>query len=142
MKCSAATTSAALHDALAPDAPPTEAIAIIREGVSTDALQRLKEALALTDAALARVVRIPKRTLTRRRREGTLRPDESERVIRLLQLIRHATSVFGSTEDARTWMHEPNVALGDETPLQFADTEPGARRVDQLLGQIAHGVAL
>ena len=131
-----------LKDAIAPDASPLQAISVIREGVPTDALLRVKEALGLTDAELARTVRIPKRTLTRRKREGTLRPDESERVLRLLRLVRHAASVFGSTEDARAWMREPNVALGEETPLQFADTEPGARRVDHLLGQIEHGVGL
>ena len=119
-----------------------ETIALIREGVSTDVLVRIKEALGLTDAELARVVRIPKRTLTRRKSDGVLRPDESERALRLFRLVRHAEAVFGTLEDARTWMQTPNLALGNESPLQFADTEPGARRVDQLLGQIEHGVSL
>jgi len=119
-----------------------ETIALIREGVSTDVLVRIKEALDLTDAELARVVRIPKRTLTRRKKDGVLRPDESERALRLFRLVRHAEAVFGSLEDACTWMQTPNLALGNESPLQFADTEPGARRVDQLLGQIEHGVSL
>lgn len=119
-----------------------ETIALIREGVPTAILTHIKKALDLTDAELARVVRIPKRTLTRRKKDGGRRPDESERALRLLRLVRHAEAVFGTTEDARTWMHIPNMALGDEPPLQFADTEPGARRVDQLLGQIEHGVAL
>ena len=38
------------------------------------------------------------------------------------------------------WLREPNFALGDETPLEFADTVPGARRVERLLGQIEHGI--
>ena len=80
------------QDATAPDASPMEAIALIREGVPSEVLTHIKQALDLTDA--------------------------------------------------RAWMHAPNMALGDEPPLQFADTEPGARRVDQLLGQIEHGVAL
>jgi len=130
------------QDATAPDASPMETIALIREGVPTGVLVQIKEALDLTDAELARVVRIPKRTLTRRKKDGVLRPDESERALRLLRLVRHAEAVFGTTEDARAWMHTPNMALGDESPLQFADTEPGARRVNQLLGQIEHGVSL
>lgn len=130
------------QDATDPDASPMETIALIREGVPTGVLVQIKEALDLTDAELARVVRIPKRTLTRRKKDGVLRPDESERALRLFRLVRHAEAVFGTTEDARAWMHTPNMALGDESPLQFADTEPGARRVDQLLGQIEHGVSL
>ena len=132
----------AAEQATAPDASPMEAIALIREGVPSEVLTHIKQALDLTDAELARVVRIPKRTLTRRKKDGVLRPDESERALRILRLVRHAKAVFGTTEDARAWMHAPNMALGDEPPLQFADTEPGARRVDQLLGQIEHGVAL
>ena len=142
MSLSIASAQSAPEDIIAPDASPMKTISAIREGVSTDVLLRIKEALDLTDAELSRVVRIPKRTLTRRKQDGTLRPDESERALRLLRLVRHAASVFGSTDDARTWMRAPNFALGDEPPLQFADTEPGARRVDQLLGQIEHGVAL
>ena len=101
----------------------------------------LKERLDVTDAVLAEIVRIPKRTLSRRRSEGRLRPDESERVLRVLRVARHAERVMGSIEEARQWMQEPNFALGDETPLQFCDTGPGARRVDQLLGQLAHGIS-
>ncbi len=119
-----------------------DTIALIREGVSTDVLAQIKDALDLTDVELARVVRIPKRTLTRRKKDGVLRPDESERALRLFRLVRHAEAVFGTTKDACAWMHTPNMALGDESPLQFADTEPGARRVNQLLGQIEHGVSL
>ena len=119
-----------------------ETIATIRSGVSIEVLDDLKERLNSTDANLSDIVRIPRRTLSRRRKEGQLRPDESERVLRLLTVVRHAEEVMGSTEEARKWMHEPNFALANETPLQFCDTGPGARRVDQLLGQIEHGISI
>ena len=35
---------------------------------------------------------------------------------------------------------EPAWALGDVTPLQYADTELGAQEVEDLLGRIEHGV--
>ena len=118
-----------------------DTIAAIRAGISTNIMDEFKERLDITDAKLSEILRIPKRTLSRRRQEGQLRPDESERVLRLLHVVRHAERVLGSTKEARQWMREPNFALGNETPLQFCDTGPGARRVDQLLGQIAHGIA-
>ena len=118
-----------------------DTIAAIREGLSFEVLVDLKERLDITDAALSEIVRIPKRTLSRRRREGQLRPDESERVLRVLRVAHHAERVMGSIEEARQWMQEPNFALGNETPLQFCDTGPGARRVDHLLGQLAHGIS-
>jgi putative toxin-antitoxin system antitoxin component (TIGR02293 family) len=69
-----------------------------------------------------------------------LKPDESERVLRLIRLYQRAAEVLGGRDEARAWMQEPNFALGDDTPLHFADTEPGARRLEQLLGQIEHGI--
>ena len=41
---------------------------------------------------------------------------------------------------ARKWLKEPSWALGDVTPLQYADTELGAQGVEDLLGRIEHGV--
>jgi len=43
-------------------------------------------------------------------------------------------------ENARQWLTRSARALGGEPPLHFADTEPGAREVERLLGRIGHGV--
>lgn len=122
------------------DVTPQETIAAIREGLPADAFDWLKEELNLTAAELASVVHIPRRTVSRRKKEGHLKPDESERLLRLARLYRRASEVLGGAKEARAWIQEPNFALGDSTPLRFADTEPGARRLEQLLGQIEHGI--
>jgi len=115
-------------------------IEVIRDGLPAEAFGWLKDELDLRADQLARVVHISPRTASRRKNEGQLKPDESERVLRLVRLYQRATDVLGGREEARNWLTEPNYALGDDTPLQFADTEPGARRVEQLLGQIEHGI--
>lgn len=122
------------------DAPPTESAEAIREGLPAEAFGWLKEALGLTAEALAGVVHISRRTVSRRKKEGRLKPGESERVLRLIRIYQRAAHVLGGRDDARDWLQEENYALGGETPLHFADTEPGARRVEQLLGQIERGV--
>jgi putative toxin-antitoxin system antitoxin component (TIGR02293 family) len=43
-------------------------------------------------------------------------------------------------ERAREWFKAPNRALGNTTPFEYADTEPGAREVEDVLGRIEHGV--
>jgi len=122
------------------DASPQETIEAIRKGLPAAAFDWLKEELHLTAAELADVVHISVRTVSRRKKAGRLQTDESERVLRLVRLLQRATDVLGSRDDAQKWMQEPNFALGDDTPLQFADTEPGARRVERLLGQIERGI--
>lgn len=122
------------------EASPAEAIETIREGLPVEAFDWLKDELGLTVAELSDVAHISRRTVSRRKQEGRLKTDESERILRLIRLYRRAADVLGGAEEAKDWMREPNFALGEETPLRFADTEPGARRVEQLLGQIEHGV--
>jgi putative toxin-antitoxin system antitoxin component (TIGR02293 family) len=51
-----------------------------------------------------------------------------------------AVEVFEDPQMARKWLKEPSWALGDVTPLQYADTELGAQEVEDLLGRIEHGV--
>jgi len=132
---------AALPGYLPPDAAsPRQTIEAIRDGLPAEAFDWLKSELGLTVGELARVVHVSRRTISRRKKEGTLKPDESERVLRLIRLYQRAAEVLGGRDEARAWMQEPNFALGDDIPLHFADTEPGARRLEQLLGQIEHGV--
>ncbi len=119
---------------------PRETVEAIREGLPAEALDWLKERLGLTAEELASVIHVSRRTMSRRKKEGRLRPDESERALRLIRLYRRAAEVLGGPEEAAVWLREENFSLGRETPLEFADTEPGARQVERLLGQIEHGI--
>ena len=66
--------------------------------------------------------------------------DESERLFRIASLFDRAVEVLGDKETAKQWFKGPKRALGGQTPLQFADTEPGANEVAALLGRLEHGV--
>ena len=123
-----------------PEESPRETVEAIREGLPAEALDWLKERLGLTAEELASVIHVSRRTMSRRKKEGRLKPNESERALRLIRLYRRAAKVLGGPGKAAGWLREPNFALGEETPLEFADTEPGARRVERLLGQIEHGI--
>ena len=75
-----------------------------------------------------------------RRKEGHLQTDESERLFRIAELYDRAIEVLGDQERAEAWLKEPKKALGMKTPLQYADTESGAREVENLLGRLEYGV--
>ena len=114
----------------------------VAEGLPTDALIVVQRRLDLSNRELAHVVLISPRTLTRRKKEERLPPDESERVYRVARLVEIAAEVLGSKEEARAWLKEPNFALGDQIPLEVARTEPGAELVERVLGQIEHGLTV
>jgi putative toxin-antitoxin system antitoxin component (TIGR02293 family) len=51
-----------------------------------------------------------------------------------------ACFVMASKEAGRQWLSSPQVGLGGAVPLEYAETELGAREVEHLLGRIEHGV--
>jgi putative toxin-antitoxin system antitoxin component (TIGR02293 family) len=113
----------------------------VEEGLSWHALERLRRTLDVPLAELSRVLRIAPRTLARRKREGRLQPDESDRLLRLSRVTGLALRLFeGDLEAARIWLKTPHRALGDQVPLRFAATGVGAREVENLLGRLEHGV--
>jgi len=118
---------------------PSKVVAVVRRGVAAGMYQWLKESLEVSDQRLSSVVRISQRTVKRRLGEGRFHPDESERLVRVARLAERAKEVFEDLDGAREWLKSPQFALGGEIPLEYADTEPGAQIVEDLLGRIAHG---
>lgn len=104
------------------------------------AFDHLQDAMAVPAKTLASAANIAVRTLNRRRQQGRLQTDESERLFRIAALYDRAIEVLGDQERARAWFKEPKKTLGMKTPLQYADTEPGAREVENLLGRLEYGV--
>jgi putative toxin-antitoxin system antitoxin component (TIGR02293 family) len=119
---------------------PTELIQKIQKGLRFSELKTLQDTLDLPFEKLAAKLCISRSTLQRRKTAGRLSPDESDKVVRLSRLLEHATSVFGDVEKARAWLKHPQYGLGGAVPLEYAQTEVGAREVDDLLGRIDYSV--
>ena len=112
----------------------------IKKGLPISAFEKLQKQLDVPADMLASAVNIAGRTLTRRKKEGRFKPDESERVLRIASLFDRALQVLHRHRRVQLWFKSPQKGLGGKTPLEYADTEPGAREVEDLLGRIEHGV--
>ena len=119
---------------------PSELIRKIQKGLRFSELETLQNSIELPFEQLAAKLAISRSTLQRRKAAGRLSPDESDKVMRLSRLLEHATKVFGDVEKARAWLKHPQYGLGGAVPLDYAETEIGAREVDNLLGRIDYGV--
>jgi putative toxin-antitoxin system antitoxin component (TIGR02293 family) len=119
---------------------PTDLIRKIQKGLRFSELETLQNSIDLPFEQLAAKLSISRSTLQRRKAAGRLSPDESDKVMRLQRLLEHATNVFGDIEKARAWLKFPQRGLGGAVPLDYAETEVGAREVDNLLGRIDYGV--
>ncbi len=100
----------------------------------------LLELLRIPEEELGRLLGISPATLNRRKKARQLATPESERIVRFARLFGLGMEVFGSEEAAREWLKAPNPGTDGESPLSYADTEFGAREVENLLGRLDHGV--
>ena len=113
----------------------------VKAGFSFGALERLGKTTGLPLERLRVAVRITPRTLTRRRKEKRLSPEESDRLVSVSRLLAQTFELFeGNTEAAMRWFQNPNRALNGQSPLQVASTETGAREVENLIGRLEYGV--
>jgi putative toxin-antitoxin system antitoxin component (TIGR02293 family) len=119
---------------------PSDLIRKIQKGLRFSELETLQNSIDMPFEQLAAKLSISRSTLQRRKAAGRLSPDESDKVMRFSRLLEHATNVFGDVEKARAWLKHPQYGLGGAVPLDYAETEIGAREVDNLLGRIDYGV--
>lgn len=116
-------------------------IAKIRRGLRFRSYERFLGTTELPTDIAPHILQIPMRTLARRKKEGRLRPDESDRLVRLARLYVKTLELFGNRADAaRHWLMSPAQAIGGATPLEYATTEIGAREVEHLIGRLEHGI--
>ncbi|MCU7919049.1 MAG: DUF2384 domain-containing protein [Candidatus Thiodiazotropha sp. (ex Epidulcina cf. delphinae)] len=113
----------------------------IKKGLKFTAIAQLENALHASQKEIAQVLSIPLSTLNRRKKEGHLQTDESDRVVRLAHLTDAALALMqGDEKAAVAWLRTPLDILGGESPLEHAGTELGARDVEDLIGRLRHGV--
>lgn len=119
---------------------PSILITSLKTGLAMEELEVLRSSLDLSMDRLAPMLGISKATLHRRKATGRLDPAESDRVVRFARLTGKAIDVLESLQSARTWLTSPQFGLGGAIPLEYAETEVGAREVEDLLGRIEYGV--
>jgi putative toxin-antitoxin system antitoxin component (TIGR02293 family) len=114
----------------------------VREGLAIETYEEIKRELDLSDQQAATLLHLSPRTLGRRREDGHFQLDESDRIARLARLVNLALETFdGDEETVRMWFKSAHALLNDETPLDYTDTEIGARAVEDLLNALRYGFA-
>lgn len=112
----------------------------LRGGFPMSEFRLLQQLLQIPEEELGRYLGISPATLHRRKKSGVLTTPESERVVRFARLFGMGVEIFESQSAAREWLKSVNPGTAGESPLSFADTEFGAREVENLLGRIDYGV--
>jgi putative toxin-antitoxin system antitoxin component (TIGR02293 family) len=113
----------------------------VGKGLPFQTWERFVQATEIPAELARSVVQIPSRTLARRKAEGRLHTDESDRLVRMARIFTRALILFeGAAEGARAWLLSSQPALGGATPFEYASTDVGSREVEDLIGRIEHGI--
>ncbi|TVP60319.1 MAG: DUF2384 domain-containing protein [Halomonadaceae bacterium] len=113
----------------------------IRTGFPFARFDELVSHIQMNKKELASRLRIPGSTLMRREKSGRFTSEESDRIYRLTKIIKASEDLFeGDTAAARDWLTRPAKALGGQCPIDMIATSAEAQMVEDLIGQIDHGV--
>jgi putative toxin-antitoxin system antitoxin component (TIGR02293 family) len=118
----------------------TPLVVRLREGFPMKEFRLLQDLLKISEEELGRYLGISPATLHRRKKSGRLETPESERVVRFARLFGIVMNVLETEEAVREWLKTANPGTAGEAPLSYADTEFGAREVENLIGRIDHGI--
>jgi putative toxin-antitoxin system antitoxin component (TIGR02293 family) len=112
-----------------------------RAGLSVNSLDMLAEELSMQRIAVAKLLGISERTLSRRVTSNSrLTAAESDRIVRLARVLALAQETLGNREKASRWLQTSNRALEGDKPFDRLDTDIGVRSVEQVLGRIEYGL--
>lgn len=118
-----------------------ELIPRIERGLPYSALEHLQRNAGLGPDVFLQWIQMAPRTQARRRVQGRLTPEESDRLLRAARVFGRVLQFFNGDRDASArWMLSKPRALAGATPLEISRTDVGAREVETLIARIEYGV--
>ena len=119
----------------------SELAELTRAGLAVSTLDTVAGELAMSRVAVAKLLGISERTLSRRVTSNTrLTATESDRMVRLARVLALAKETLGTMDKAGRWLQTPNRALEGNKPFDLLDTDAGVLAVEQVLGRIEYGL--
>lgn len=115
-------------------------IETIKEGISKEELENLKEQTGIDYNILSKVLAVTKATLHNKKGKARFDSFISERILLLADIYSYGYTVFKERDKFNKWMKAPNRAIGGETPLSLTETVYGMEEVKNLIGRIDYGV--
>jgi putative toxin-antitoxin system antitoxin component (TIGR02293 family) len=114
---------------------------VVSHRIPLRALTHVQRLGLFSDGEIQRFI-IPARTRRHReQKKERLTVEESDRLVRMARVQALAEDVFGDPSRANRWLRESLGELSGTAPLDWAQTEAGARLVEEILAKIDWGAA-
>jgi putative toxin-antitoxin system antitoxin component (TIGR02293 family) len=115
-------------------------IALSRKGVPKEALVHLAHFLSCTIHDMADLLPVTERTLQRYSPGQPLNRVVSEHLLQMAEVAAKGVEVFADKAAFLAWLHHPNTAMANHTPLSLLSSRFGAEMVLDELGRLEHGI--
>ena len=109
-------------------------------GVTKGRLEELAKRLKISMRAMAKLLRVSERTLSRYDPEKLLKESVSEHILQIERAVDVGQDVFGDPELFLRWLRHSCEALGGKLPINLLGSITGARLVCDELVRIDYGV--
>lgn len=118
-------------------------VARVRAGVPVAEAAEIMRTWAVAESDFADVLGVSEhewRQAQSARIDRALTPVESDRLMRVVQVFTHASSIFENEREAVAWFSMPNPALSGQPPMAWLDTDAGVHHVNDVLTRLEFGV--
>lgn len=121
---------------------PLDVADLVLQGLPSKSVYFLQNRLGLADDEYAEALGVSTKWLIRNRKTPKAHLDAhiSDRLYRIARIFQLAGDVLESEHAANDWLHRPQSALGERTPLALMRTEAGTKEVEELLVRIEYGL--
>ena len=121
-------------------APAHDALADLSQvRVPYGSIRVVAERLGVEPESLLEIVGMSPRTAARRKASGQLKPEEADRLFRIVRVFDEAVRVFDSPGKAAIWLRTPHPLLWQFAPVRLLDSDAGAKAVTDELIRIEYG---
>ncbi|MCF6776011.1 DUF2384 domain-containing protein [Thiotrichales bacterium 19X7-9] len=112
----------------------------VSRGIGASALTKFAKASGLTEECLLTLIPINRKTFLRRKAQGFLGENESDRLILIAKVYAHALDVFGEKNKTYQWLVTDNISLDNKRPIDLLKNSLGCQIVDDILYRIEYGI--
>lgn len=112
----------------------------VQKGLPFATFEVVRSEFDISQKQLSEILDISSRTISRRKEMQKFTPVESDRLYRIIRIVKMAEETFGDSDRATTWMKTPNRGLGGDVPLYILNTDIGTQQVEEILQRINYGI--
>jgi putative toxin-antitoxin system antitoxin component (TIGR02293 family) len=116
-------------------------ILVIREGVSYNLFNLIKNATPFSEEDWANLLEISTKSLQRYKQTSkSFKPIQSEKIIEMAEVTKVGIDVFGDMDKFKLWLETPNFSLGNLKPFELLKCSYGKDLIMEELTRINYGI--